>query len=176
MFKTIAAIAGALLLTTSAVQAADFKVDFSFTGFRPVEPGVGRAPFENAIGSFVYSASSAQSSWTSLKEFGLAIGDVNYSLSDVGFMNGGDSTILGGNPDSAEGLQSGTDDFAFSVFRDQAGVSLTYSSMNAPGYWYVADQKVTITELRSAVPEVETYAMLLAGLGLMGAVARRRKV
>ncbi len=29
--------------------------------------------------------------------------------------------------------------------------------------------------LVSAVPEPETYAMLLAGLGLMGVVARRRK-
>jgi hypothetical protein len=27
----------------------------------------------------------------------------------------------------------------------------------------------------TAVPEPETYAMLLAGLGLMGAIARRRK-
>jgi hypothetical protein len=33
------------------------------------------------------------------------------------------------------------------------------------------DFLVTVT----AVPEPETYAMLLAGLGLMGAVARRRK-
>ncbi len=27
----------------------------------------------------------------------------------------------------------------------------------------------------TAVPEPETYAMLLAGLGLVGAIARRRK-
>jgi hypothetical protein len=35
----------------------------------------------------------------------------------------------------------------------------------------VDDLKITVTP----VPEPETYAMLLAGLGLMGAVARRRK-
>jgi hypothetical protein len=37
---------------------------------------------------------------------------------------------------------------------------------NSPGTW-----KVTV----SAVPEPETYAMLLAGLGLMGFIAARRK-
>jgi len=35
--------------------------------------------------------------------------------------------------------------------------------------------KVTYTYTIAPVPEPETYAMLLAGLGLMGAVARRRK-
>jgi hypothetical protein len=35
--------------------------------------------------------------------------------------------------------------------------------------------KVTYTYEVTAVPEPETYAMLLAGLGLMGVVARRRK-
>ena len=34
----------------------------------------------------------------------------------------------------------------------------------------VDDLKITVS-----VPEPETYAMLLAGLGVMGAVARRRK-
>jgi hypothetical protein len=35
--------------------------------------------------------------------------------------------------------------------------------------------KVTYTYDVAAVPEPETYAMLLAGLGLVGAIARRRK-
>ncbi|GJI94559.1 hypothetical protein RugamoR57_12770 [Duganella caerulea] len=35
--------------------------------------------------------------------------------------------------------------------------------------------KVTYTYTAAPVPEPETYAMLLAGLGLMGVVARRRK-
>jgi hypothetical protein len=34
----------------------------------------------------------------------------------------------------------------------------------------------TRVAVTSAIPEPETYAMLLAGLGLMGFVARRRKL
>ena len=40
---------------------------------------------------------------------------------------------------------------------------------NATGQWVNAQDQLTL------VPEPETYAMMLAGLGLMGFVARRRK-
>jgi hypothetical protein len=33
-----------------------------------------------------------------------------------------------------------------------------------------------VAGLVSAVPEVETYAMMLAGVGLIGVMARRRKI
>ena len=33
----------------------------------------------------------------------------------------------------------------------------------------------SLTTVVTAVPETETYAMMLAGLGLMGSIARRRK-
>ena len=38
-----------------------------------------------------------------------------------------------------------------------------------------ADQRITSFSLISAVPEPQTYAMLMAGLGLVGFAARRRK-
>lgn len=44
--------------------------------------------------------------------------------------------------------------------------------------WYEdsSDQALAVNDLKvEAVPEPETYAMLLAGLGALGAIARRRK-
>jgi hypothetical protein len=41
----------------------------------------------------------------------------------------------------------------------------TTADIGSPGF----------TSFAAAVPEPETYAMLLAGLGLMGAVARRKR-
>jgi hypothetical protein len=38
-----------------------------------------------------------------------------------------------------------------------------------------ADQRITSFAITAAVPEPETYAMLLAGLGMVGFMARRRK-
>jgi len=46
-----------------------------------------------------------------------------------------------------------------------------YFKSQTPGAWGVALDNVSVTP----VPEPESYAMMLAGLGLMGAIARRRK-
>lgn len=51
------------------------------------------------------------------------------------------------------------------------GASMGYTP---PGYWPSIDN-LRIDEVAAPVPEPETYAMLLAGLGLMGGIARRRK-
>ncbi len=40
----------------------------------------------------------------------------------------------------------------------------------------IADKDNVVTDTISAVPEPETYAMLLAGLGLVGYTARRKKI
>ena len=91
------------------------------------------------------------------------------------------SLVLGGN---AQALMVGT---------DHSQVMMGYQTVGAGSIFLITDQnvwdnvyassndnKVMFENLLSAtvvpsVPEPETYAMLLAGLGLMGAVARRRK-
>lgn len=60
----------------------------------------------------------------------------------------------------------------FNVFSASAdtprGVFNIISTYANTGNW-------TLNEISSPVPEVETYAMMITGLGLMGFVARRRK-
>jgi len=85
--------------------------------------------------------------------------------------------------------QSGERSLAFS-FAGMVGEELTFSSFMLTGAslenanfaqsslpYTLAEAGVSLNGSLTiaAVPEPETYAMLLAGLGLMGAVARRRK-
>jgi choice-of-anchor C domain-containing protein len=60
------------------------------------------------------------------------------------------------------------------LFTAQSSTStLKFASYNTPGASGPVIDAVSVTAL--PVPEPETYAMMLAGLGLMGFVARRRK-
>lgn len=59
---------------------------------------------------------------------------------------------------------------ASSEFNGTSGNTKSLSVTSFNGY-----ANVTYTYVATPVPEPETYAMLLAGLGLMGVVARRRK-
>jgi hypothetical protein len=59
--------------------------------------------------------------------------------------------------------------YAFNYTGDSG---FSFSSAEGGGPVFI---RITTKEITSAVPEPETYAMLLAGFGLMGAVIRRRK-
>jgi len=58
---------------------------------------------------------------------------------------------------------------------DAMGWNLHGNILNQPGYNETTADIYRMEGLATAVPEPETYAMLLAGLGLTGFMARRRK-
>jgi choice-of-anchor C domain-containing protein len=60
--------------------------------------------------------------------------------------------------------------YSFNVQADSASTLLSFASRNISANGGPVLDNVSVT----AVPEPETYAMLLAGLGLMGTIARRR--
>ena len=59
--------------------------------------------------------------------------------------------------------------YDFDFFGGVTGLAFTHLFSNNGDAWAVHDGDVT------AIPEPETYAMLLAGLGLLGFMTRRRK-
>jgi hypothetical protein len=69
------------------------------------------------------------------------------------------------------------DSFVVATFDDRLDNS-TFSSITTHGFGSVVDFRVDYNDhnvMLTVVPEPEQYAMLLAGLGLMSAVARRRR-
>ena len=58
----------------------------------------------------------------------------------------------------------------FNFKADSSSTTLTFSGPSANGYWGPVIDSVSVT----AVPEPETYAMMLAGLGFLGVIGRRK--
>lgn len=172
MFKRIAGVVvAASLLCGASAQAADYRLDFTATNFVSSNyDNSGPAPFNSATGYAIFSADSLGSSWTAVKNFDLTIGNVHYTRSDVGVYLWASGAFVGGLLTDLNGLGSGTNDFWIDLNTTQS-FGFAYTSVSKSGYWESYDIKQTV----SAVPEPETYGMFLAGLGLLGVVARRRK-
>ena len=91
---------------------------------------------------------------------------------------GGSSTTFGGAPVSVSSRQATITGLSFNLLQ---GVNTFLFAYTAPGPANGSGQSladegwgISSATITAAVPEPETYAMLLAGLGLMGAVVRRR--
>ena len=82
-------------------------------------------------------------------------------------------TNLDGTTFSANTVSSATNDGRGLIsFSGPAFAQFSFDHAQNPNQYGFVIERITVT---TAVPEPETYAMLLAGIGLLGAVARRRQ-
>lgn len=101
-----------------------------------------------------------------LTMFGVGSDTFSYTLSKIGGASTSPAPFsfvnaVGSKHKQYIGLSAGMYSFSYNVdMLDGSSAGLTLKSSIAP---------------MAPVPEPETYAMLLAGLGLMGAIAKRRK-
>jgi hypothetical protein len=171
MFNRFAGLVLAALLSATCAQATEYKATFTAADFH-MSNGLS-APDSIVSGSFDFSAATASSLWDAIHGIDLVINGHRYGVGDVGVGAGSKRTLVGGNETGALTISSYYND-DFLLLRSGEGFDFYYSIASANAIWLTSNVTMSIKEV-SAVPEPETYAMLLAGLGLMGAVVRRRK-
>ena len=98
---------------------------------------------------------------------------LSFDLSRNPYSHGaGMDVFVGGNHYLFEGTSTITN-YTFNVSLADGAQGIVFSSVGGDGYSGAVLDNVSLT---AAVPEPETYGMMLAGLGLVGAIARRRKM
>jgi PEP-CTERM motif len=102
-------------------------------------------------------------------------GNFNTVLSTMTLMSAGaDNTVGTGDDSKLVSATAGAGE-SLSLTWDQPITALTYLNVTGITNGSQGGLYSGFIGIAGAVPEPETYAMLLAGLGLMGAVVRRRR-
>ncbi|WP_295999159.1 PEP-CTERM sorting domain-containing protein [Rugamonas sp.] len=149
----------------------DAKIHTSLAGTYSTPAVGGRA--EIASDSYISQGSFTGGSYNSGPQIGY-VGSYAYSYSNGAaqtvnvHLNDGKATSEENFPGPSGGYSILGIDSLLSVYVTQSGINTGTSTaaLTAASYSFTA----------TAVPEPETYAMLMAGLGLIGVAARRRRV
>jgi PEP-CTERM motif len=123
----------------------------------------GPALYQSSI--FAYTGGAQALSFSGINS-ALSAGSYIAYLTVAGVTGAANSVGIAGS--NTNGGMSGGFRFLNSAGTDPLVLSNSWNSWNVPNMQYSAN-------FVSAVPEPETYAMMLAGLGLIGTIARRRK-
>lgn len=163
----VAGFALSWVLLVSGAQAAPRTYAFTASGF---------TSFNNTAVPFSTVAGNVTIDGTMVTAVGLTIGSHTYIPSEVEYLPWDSRAILGGRMsdyDAASTMTWGTDDFDlwgdFNNLQQWVGLSYTVAGIN--DMFDSTNLSVSVV----TVPEPEAYAMLLAGLGIVGAISRRRK-
>lgn len=128
--------------------------------------------FSNVVGSFVdtyvFDLSEASQSVGTTVTFSLSLGNSSLALSNMTLtLMDGAMTVLGSDTQAASGNTLYIDTLL--------GVGTGYSFVVAGDVTGSLGGSYAGLVAAVPVPEAETYAMMLAGLGLVGLMARRRR-
>jgi hypothetical protein len=187
MFKKFACAVGFLFCSASAY--ADDGVwphqvlRFDFVASNFVDEYDNTTPPQSSVtGSITIDVIDRMSVFGSVTAVNMAINGRTYTPSDLEWYyipNNSDAEI-GHFYISTHSPNSSATDGVFLYFLSDPNplnqdVKMQYSSLGTYGLYTAFDVTGGITDVTPAVPEPETYAMMLAGLSMVGFLARRRQ-
>jgi hypothetical protein len=171
MFKTIRILAAAGLLAASALaQAATYEFSYNFLNGNVVTGTFDGIANGNLVTDWTHVSVSVNGGVFPDKLF---VADIDGTGGAVASFNGLENNFLVISPDGNHALLGG-------AFLGTNTNGITY--LTPDEHWGEGDSNSPYSGSRwhlslvvAAVPEPETYAMLLGGLAMLGALARRSK-
>jgi len=159
------AIAMSFGLATSAAHATTGPLDLGTLGstITPLVVFHGAGSFNDVIEFSINKASDFSASI-----FNFNIANITTSISAAS------SAAATLTATSAVAPKVTTSPFLTSTFASLASGTYQLNISGTAGSWFGGAYGVALSAVAQPVPEPESYAMLLAGLGLMGTIARRR--
>lgn len=151
VFRRSIVIAGLVAVNAANAQSFDTLAGSSFTEYFSVKP-------------------------TKDNAFVISISGLGTQYSDLSFTIGGGPTVIGNLKEGSwvAAFNDGRNS-RFTLMKDvNYDLRITGNTKSSTPGGFGQVSITTVNGSVTAVPEPETFAMLLAGLGLMGAIARRR--
>lgn len=172
---TISGLLAALALAIpSAASAQSFNVAFSAGNFSPVFNGV-PPPVNNVSGNITYSATNFGAPITSIDSIDLSIDGHTFSVAEVGGRYQTFAYFFGGLVNGINSIDQASQapDFILSF------LTLPPGNVSSPSFLYTTAEgsdtwrSAALTVVLTPVPEANSAALLLLGLGALVAVRRR---